>query len=682
MIQLDELDKKALENFRGFVVRKDLVGIIKGGANVPAFVLEYLLANTCSTEDEEKLKEGMENVKTILSNHYVNPEESTLIQSKLREKGRYKIIDKISVELDPQKDRYWANISNSNIKKANIGDDLVKSHEKLLLGGIWAIIDMEYDPMIREGNTVYPFLVRSINPIQLSRFDNSKIAEKRKEFTNKEWKKLLLRSAGYEPYSEGLDERKLNLLLCQLIPLVESNFNMVELGPRSSGKSYIYKEITPYAILISGGQGSVAQLFVNNTTGRVGAVGSWDAICFDESTDKLFKDRDAIPLMKDYMESGSFSRAKGGEITGSASIILNGNINQPVETVLQTSHLFSPLSSEVNYDTAFLDRINLFLPGWEITKFSPQNFTKNFGFSTDFFSEILKSQRKTTYYDAIDPYFTLGSHLKQRDSKSVRRIVSGFIKLLHPDGLYTKENIREYLIIAMEMRRRVKEQLKRIGGMEFWDTNFSYIDKETQEEIFVGLPEEKGSSLIEANPLPPGVCYTATSDGENNALVKIEVVAIKGNGKLNVTGISSQDVKENIKNTYNYLRANEKSILNEQHTLSGIDLNIQISNLMGAFVTGGIGSAVYVAILSALYKKNLKAGLAVLGNLSIGGAIERAQNFPDKVTLLSDNGAKTVLVPMDNLTEIATLPTSILGKTDVPFYGNSQMLLQKAVLGE
>ncbi len=658
------------------------MGIIKGGANVPAFVLEYLLANTCSTEDEEKLKEGMENVKTILKNHYVNPEESTLIQSKLREKGRYKIIDKISVELDPQKDRYWANISNSNIKKANIGDDLVKSHEKLLLGGIWAIIDMEYDPMIREGNTVYPFLVRSINPIQLSSFDNSKIAEKRKEFTNEEWKTLLLRSAGYEPYSEGLDERKLNLLLCRLIPLVESNFNMVELGPRSSGKSYIYKEITPYAILISGGQGSVAQLFVNNTTGRVGAVGSWDAICFDESTDKLFKDRDAIPLMKDYMESGSFSRAKGGEITGSASIILNGNINQPVETVLQTSHLFSPLSSEVNYDTAFLDRINLFLPGWEITKFSPQNFTRNFGFSTDFFSEILKSQRKATYYDAIDAHFTLGSHLKQRDSKSVRRIVSGFIKLLHPNGTYTKEDIREYLVTAMEMRRRVKEQLKRIGGMEFWDTNFSYIDKETQEEIFVGLPEEKGSFLIEANPLPPGVCYTATSDGENNPLVKIELVAIKGSGKLNVTGTSSQEVKENIKNTYNYLRANEKSILNEQHTLSGIDLNIQISNLMGAFVTGGIGSAVYVAILSALYKKNLKGGLAVLGNISIGGAIERAQNFPDKVTLLSENGAKTVLVPMDNLTEIATLPTSILGKTDVPFYGNSQMLLQKAVLGD
>jgi len=682
MIILDDLDKKALDHFRGFVVKKDLVGIIKGGANVPAFVLEYLLANTCSTENEEKLKEGMENVKKILRDHYINPEESTLIQSKLREKGRYKIIDKISVDLDAQKDRYWANISNSNIKKANISDDLVKAHEKLLLGGIWAIIEMEYDPLITMGTTVYPFVVRDIKPIQLSSFDNSKIIDKRKDFTKDEWKTLLLRSAGYEPHSEGLDDRKLNLLLCRLIPLVEANFNMVELGPRSSGKSYIYKEITPYAILISGGQGSVAQLFVNNTSGRVGAVGLWDAICFDESTDKLFKDRDAIPLMKDYMESGSFSRAKGGEISGSASIILNGNINQPVETVLQTSHLFSPLSDEVNYDTAFLDRINLFLPGWEITKFSPKNFTNHFGFSTDYFSEVLKSQRKDTYYDAIDKYFTLGSHIKQRDSKSVRKIVSGLIKLLHPDAVYTKEDIREYMVLAMEMRRRVKEQLKRIGGMEFWDTNFSYIDKETQEEIFVGLPEERGTSLIESNPLPPGVCYTGTSDGDNNSLVKIEVVALRGTGKINITGTNNQEVKENIKNTYNYLRANEKSILSDQHSLSGYDLNIQVSNLMGAYISGGIGSAVYVAILSAIYKKNLKPGLAVLGNISIGGAVERAMNFADRVTLLSDNGAKTVLVPMDNLNELSTLPTSILGKTDSPFYVNSQMLLQKAVLGE
>lgn len=677
---IDNLDIKSLEHFRGYVVRKDLAPLIKGGANVPAFVLEYLLANTCSTDNEEKINEGVENVKKILRDHYVNPEESTLIQSKLKEKGQFKIIDKITVDLDPQRDCYWANIINSNIKKANISDLLVKQHEKMLLGGIWAIIDMEYDPMIQIGSKVFPFVVKEIKPIQLSSFNGDKIAEKRSEFSKEEWKKLLLRSAGYEPGSEGLDERKQMLLLMRLIPLVESNFNMVELGPRSSGKSYIYKEITPYALLISGGQGTVAKLFVNNSTGRVGSVGEWDAICFDESTDKLFKDSDAIPLMKDYMESGSFSRGgKGGEISGSASIIYNGNINQPVETVLQTSHLFSPLSDEVNDDTAFLDRINLFLPGWEITKFSPSNFTTHFGFSTDFFSEMLKIQRKTTYYEAVDKYFSFGHHLKQRDSKSVRKIISGFIKLLHPDGNFDKEDIREYMILAFEMRRRVKEQLKRIGGMEFWDTNFSYIDKESQDEFFVGVPEQSSNELIDRNSLPPGVCYTATSDGDHNALIKIEVVVLNGSGKLNVTGTSNQVVKENIKNTYNYLRANEKSILNERHSLKGYDLNIQITNLLGASISEGIGAAVYVAIISAIYKKNLKAGLSVLGNISIGGAIERASHFADKVSLLSDNGAKIILVPTDNIGELTSLPSVVLGKSDVAFYGNSQILLQKAL---
>ncbi|HBR11725.1 MAG TPA: ATP-dependent Lon protease [Chryseobacterium sp.] len=682
MIQLDNLDTQAIENFRGFVVKKDLVGIVKGGANVPAFVLEYLLANSCSTDDEEKIKEGLENVRAILRDHYVNPEESSLIQSKIREKGRYKIIDKISVELDATKDTYWATLVNSNIKNANISSELVKHHEKILLGGIWAIIDVEYDPLITIGSKVFPFVVSKITPIQLSSFDNTTIVDKRKNFETAEWKKLLLRSAGYEPESEGMDERMQDLLLCRLIPLVEKNFNIVELGPRSSGKSYIYKEITPYAILVSGGQGTVAQLFVNNSSGKVGAVGLWDAICFDESTDKLFKDRDAIPLMKDYMESGSFSRAKNGEISGSASIILNGNINQPVDTVLKTSHLFSPLSDEVNEDTAFLDRINLFLPGWEIVKFSPSNFTKHYGFSTDFFSELLKSQRKITFTDALDQYFALGNHLKQRDAKSVRRIVSGFVKLLHPHGEYTKEDIRKYLTIAMEMRRRVKEQLKRIGGMEFWDTNFSYIDKETQEEIFVGLPEEKGSALIESNPLSPGTCYTATNDGENNAVVKIEVVVIPGNGKVNITGTSNQLVKENIKNTFNYLKANEKTILNERHSLSNFDINIQVSTILGSNVTDGIGAAVYVAIISALYKKNLKGGLAVLGNISIGGAIERASNFADRVSSLSENGAKTILVPTLNMSEFSTLPQTIFSKTDVPFYTDSQTLLQKVILGE
>jgi len=681
MITLDNLDNKLLDNFRGFVVKKDLVLSLKVGANVPVFVLEYLIANSCSTDDEEKIKQGMENVKKILSDHYVNPEESNLIQSRIREKGTYKIIDKISVKLDTKKDVYWAQLQNSNIKDGVISDVMVSAHEKMLMGGIWAIIDVEYDTFSKDGNTSHPFLIQDIKPIQLSSFDNSRIIEKRKEFNKEEWLNVLLRSCGYEPEAEGMSPRVKMLLLSRLIPMVEANFNFIELGPRSTGKSFVYKELTPYAVLISGGQGTVAKLFVHGSTGRVGAVGQWDTICFDEATDKIFKDRDAIPLMKDYLESGSFSRAgAGGEITGVASIILNGNINQPVETVLQTSNLFSPLSDEVNNDTAFLDRLHFYLPGWEMIKFSPKHFTANFGFSTDYFSECLKSFRKQTYTDVLEKYFSLGSHLKQRDTKPVKKTVSGFIKLMHPDGNYTKEDIREYLELAIEMRRRVKEQLKRIGGMEFWDTNFSYIDKETQEEHFVGLPEEKGSNLIEATPLPPGVCYTSTSDGENLALVRVEVVTTAGSGKLNITGVSNTLVKENIKNTFQYIKANEKSILSEQHSIKNFDISVQITNILGSNVSSGIGSSVYLAIISSIYKKNLKPGLAVLGNISVGGAIERSINFAEKVTMLSDNGAKTVIVPMDNLTELTNVPASVLGNTDVPFYSNNQMLMQKGVL--
>ncbi len=681
MAVLNELDKKLLEHFRGYVVKKDLVRMVKVGANVPVFVLEYLIANSCSTDDDEQIRKGMENVKKVLSEHYVNPEESSLIHSQIREKGRYKIIDKISVSLDSKKDMYWAALLNTNIKNGNINDSLVKQHEKMLLGGIWAIIDVEYDPNIMIGQNIYPFVITDIKPIQLSSFDNQKVIAKRKEFTKTEWLDVILRSCGYEPSAEGISDRVKMLLLSRLLPLVEANFNIVELGPRSTGKSFVYKELTPYAVLISGGQGTVAKLFVHGSTGKVGAVGQWDAICFDEATDRIFKDRDAIPLMKDYMESGSFSRAgAGGEITGIASIILNGNINQPVETVLQTSHLFSPLSDEVNNDTAFLDRIHFYLPGWEMIKFAPKHFTSSFGFSTDYFSEVLKSFRRMNYTDALEEYFSLGSHLKQRDTKPVKKIVSGFIKLMHPDGVYTKDDIREYLVIALEMRRRVKEQLKRIGGMEFWDTNFSYIDKETQEECFVGLPEEKGSHLIENTPLSPGVCYTSTNDGENMALVRIESVAILGSGKLNITGVNNVAVRENIKNTYQYIKANEKSILSDKHSLANYDITIQVSNLLGSTISTGIGSAVYIAIVSALYKKNLKAGLAVLGNISVGGAIERSPNFADKVTMLSENGAKVVIVPMDNLNELTNIPPSVLGDTDVTLYQNNQMLMQKAIL--
>lgn len=675
-----ELDKKLLEAFQGFVVRKDVVRSVKGTANVPVFVLEYLLANSCSTDDEEKIQQGIENVQRVLREHYVNPDEANLIQAKIRERGSYKVIDKISVRLDPSRDKYWAHLSNLNISDANISEALVTSHDKLMTGGIWAIVDIDYDSLQTIGNKIYPFVISKIRPIQLSNFDEERIKRTRQQFNKEEWLNVLLRSGGYEPESEGMTPRMRMLLLSRFIPLVETNFNLAELGPRSSGKSFVFKELSPYSMLVSGGQGTAASLFVNNSSGQIGAVGLWDAICFDESTDELFKDKEVVPLMKDYMESGSFSRAgKSGEKAANASIILNGNINQPVETVLQTSHLFSPFSDKIANDTAFLDRLGFFLPGWEIIKFAPHHFTNHFGFSTDFFSEWMHQLRKDSYVNAMDEFFSFGSHLKQRDTKPIRKTVSALIKLMHPDGNYTKEDIREYLTWAIEMRRRVKEQLKRIGGMEFWDTNFSFIDNETQEEIFVSLPEERGSNLIEDVPLPPGTCYTATSDGDKVTLVKIEIITMPGNGKLTITGNTSTDAKEDVKNTYNYIRANERAILSQSHSLSKLDVNVQMTALLGNTVHKGIGGAVFTALVSSVFNRTLKSALAVIGNISIGGAIERALNFSDRVSLLSENGAKNVIVPMDNLAEMATLPSSILGKTDIPFYSNSQMLIQKII---
>lgn len=675
-----ELDRKLLDLFQGFVVRKDIVRAVKVGANVPVFVLEYLLANSCSTDDEEKIREGVESVKRVLQKHYVNPDEANVVQSKIKEEGSYKVIDKISVRLDASKDKYWAELSNLNIREANIDESLVIQHEKMMMGGIWAIIDIDYDSSMMIGNKIYPFVVSKIRPIQLSNFSLDRIVEARREFTNEEWLNVLLRSGGYEPESEGMTERMKMLLLSRFIPLVEANFNMAELGPRSSGKSFVFKELSPYSMLVSGGQGTAASLFVNNSNGQIGAMGKWDAVCFDESTDELFKDREVVPLMKDYMESGSFSRAgKSGEKSANASIILNGNINQPVETVLQTSHLFSPFSDKISDDTAFLDRIGFFLPGWEIMKFAPANFTNHIGFSTDFFSEMLHHLRKDNYTNALDDYFTLGSQLRQRDTKPVRKTVSALIKLMHPDGNFTKEDIRKYLSWAIEMRRRVKEQLKRIGGMEFWDTNFSYIDKETQEETFVSVPEERGSNLIEDAPLASGTCYTATCDGDKVSLIKVEVITMQGNGKLTVSGTSSAEVKEDIRNTYNYIRANESSILSQKHSLMRLDVTVQVTALLGTTQVSGIGSAVFAAIVSSVFGRNLKPALGIIGNISIGGAIVRATNFSDRVSLLSENGAKTVLVPMDNLQEMATLPATILGKTDVPFYANAQMIIQKII---
>jgi len=675
---LDQLDEKLISAFKGYTVKKDLVRKLKSGYNVPNYVLEYLVASKCSSSDLDEIKAGMDEVKEVLSSHFVQQDESEKIRAKVRESQGFRVIDKISAKLDEKKDRYFAQLFNSGITKANIDAETVMEHEKMLTGGIWAIVKVGYNPDIIIGSTSYPFVIRDINPIQLSRFGIADVQENRKKFTRDEWIDVLVRSIGLEPKQESLDKRQKMLHISRLIPLVEENFNLIELGPRSTGKSYVFRELSPYSILISGGKTTVAKLFVNLNTGQVGLVGMWDTVAFDEVAGMKFKDSDVIQILKDYMESGSFSRGSE-EITADGSIVMNGNINTDIETLRKTSHLFEPMPEDM-IDTALIDRLHLYLPGWEVKKLSPEHFTDHFGLSIDYFSQLLRQFRDYSYADSLDEYYSLGSHLNQRDSRAVRKTISGLVKLIHPDGDYKKDELLEYMEFAMEGRRRIKEQLKRLGGIEFFDTNFSYIDKESQEERYVSVPEEGGSELISPDPLPPGTVYTVGEKEEGQALIRIECKAMSGNGKLKITGTNKTDIKNEIKTARNYIKANSKRMLPENKSFDGIDLHVQLSPLLGGDLGGSFGIAALVSILSAMFDQSLIEGLAVLGDLSIGGVVGKVQNLADKVQLLSENGAKSVFLPLENSKDIPNIPPGLLSDTDPKFYDEPQKAFTKALL--
>ena len=509
-IELDSMDIKLTQAFPGRVVRKDLVRNIKGGFNVPVYVLEYLLGKYCSTTDPQIIAEGLELTRQTLAQNFVRADESEKIKSITRERGTHKIIDKVRVRLLETEDKYWAELVNMGLGYVHVSERDVRQYDKLLGGGIWAIIDLRYDPEFQHRGQIRPFIIEQMKPIQQASTDIQSYRESRKLFSRDEWIDVLLRSIGIEPNNSDFTHRKKLLLLSRLIPLIESNFNLIELGPRATGKSFIYREISPYSILLSGGQTTVAQLFMNLSTGQVGLVGLWDTVAFDEVAGIRFKDTAAIQILKDYMESGSFSRGKE-EIPAGASIVFNGNIDGDVHTLVKTTHLLSSLPEQMQ-DLALIDRIHFYLPGWEIDKLRPEYLSMHYGFIVDYFSEVLREARKTSFTDVVDRYFRFGSHLNQRDARAVRKTVSGLVKLLHPDGIVTKDEVEEYLTFALEMRRRVKEQLRKMGGFEYWAVNFSYIDIETMNESFVTVPEEGGGGLIVAEPMRPGVVYTIATD--------------------------------------------------------------------------------------------------------------------------------------------------------------------------
>jgi ATP-dependent Lon protease len=665
-----ELDQKAIDEFSGRVVRKDLVQDIKSGANVPVYVLEYLLGQYCSTDDEEALEEGVETVKEILSKHYVRPDEAERVKSDIRQEGRYRVIDKMKVELDEKKDAYVASFVNMGIDDIVVEEYLISKHEKLLGGGIWAIVDMEYDP--ESPGSI--FSIDSFKPIQVSHLDLDELKERRKEFTRDEWRDLLLQSVGFDP--AHFDEREKMLLLARLIPLCETNYNYVELGPRGTGKSYVYREISPYSILVSGGKTTTAKLFLNLNTGQVGLVGLWDVVAFDEVGGMKFRDDQVIQILKDYMESGSFSRGTE-EISAQASMTYIGNIDLDVEGILKSSHLFEPFPEEMQ-DLALIDRYHYYLPGWEVPKMQSEYFGDQFGFIVDYLAEYLREMRKENYGDVVNEYFSFGDHLNQRDIKAVRKTVSGLIKLLHPDGEYTKEEVEEYLEFAVEGRRRIKEQLKRMGGMEYRAVNFSYIDLETGEERYVEVPEEAEDTLIPQGTQKPGTVYTIGSDGSENNVFRIETQSLSGKGKSSISDSPGKKMKSSFQTAYDYLNANMKE-LSKDEDLEEYDIKSQVVNPADAEDGDDTEVAFLVSVISSILSRPVRSSLVVLGSMSIMGEVNRVQSLVDQLQLAIDAGADQVLLPAENKSDFGMIPDEVLDELELVFYTDPINAASKAM---
>jgi ATP-dependent Lon protease len=668
---------KLRQYFDGKIVRKDLTKKIKEGANVPVYVLEFLLGQYCSSDDEEVIEQGVNNVKKILADNFVRPDEAQKILSRLRKKGSYTVIDMITARLDMKNNQYVASFSNLGITNVLLDDEYPEKYDRLLCGGIWCIVQLDYEYVEEEKKNGMPVQIRKLTPIQMPHVDINELKEGRKQFTKEEWMDIMLRSIGMEP--DTLEEREKWLLLIRMIPLVENNFNLCELGPRSTGKSHLYKEISPNSILVSGGQTTVANLFYNMGCKTVGLVGLWDCVAFDEVAGINFKDKDGIQIMKDYMASGSFARGKE-EKAASASMVFVGNINQSVDVLLKTSSLFDPFPPEMGTDTAFLDRIHCYLPGWEIPKFRPEHFTDDYGFITDYLAEFIRELRKEQHGDALDEYFRLGKNLNQRDTIAVRKMVGGLVKILYPDGVYTKEQLEEILKLSLEMRRRVKEQLKKLGGMEFYDVNFSYIDLDDMSEHYVSVPEQGGGKLIPEGMCNPGQVYTV-SRGKSGMMgvFRLESQMLPGTGKFERTGLGSdRDAKEASNTAFSYLKANGNRISGSISTTTK-DYIINYQDLQGIGMTGKLALPSLIALCSIALGRPVLSSMAIMGEISISGTLLKVDELANALQVCLDSGAKKVLIPATSMVDFATVPPDLMSAFQLIPYQSAEDAVFKAL---
>lgn len=672
------LNKKVNDILAGKVVRKDLVRKVKVGANVPIYVLEFLLGKYCATDDSIAIEAGLQLVNYSLAKNFINPDEANKAQSWVREKGKYTFIDKVKVRLVASEDKYWAELINFNENHIHIPDHFIQKFERLLESGIWAQVEIEYRFDDEQRGKRSPFWITDLKPIQLASYDHDEFKSKRQHFKTDEWINFIIRSIGLE--SDRLSKRQKLLYLTRLIPMVETNYNFVELGPRGTGKSFVYREVSPYSILVSGGKTTVPNLFYSMSgKGKMGLVGLWDVVAFDEVGGMDLREKDVIDIMKDYLESGSFGRGKE-EITAKASMCFLGNINQPVDVLVKSGHLFQPLPQKMQ-DPALIDRFHFYFPGWEAEKMSPEMFTNNYGFVVDYLAEAFRVLRKENYTEVIDKHFSLGSHLNARDVKATRKTVSGLIKIIHPDGNITKEEVEEYLSLAMEGRRRVKEQLKKMLSFEYSHTSFSYLDQETREEKFIGVPEEGGRDLISADPLPPGSVYTTSVSTDGRAaLYRIEVGLAAGTGKLKTSGGMSSSMKDSLKRAFDYLKAHkvEFGVGREVETT---DFHVEGVDLLNTNIDCQAGVAFFVALYSALKKQPVKPAALILGDLSIQGNIKPVPSLVEPLQIGMDNGAKKACIPIENKRHFFDVPADIVEKVDPIFFGEPMVAAQKS-LGE
>ena len=705
---MTELDMKFLENFPGKVVRKDLTSLMKKGANVPTYVLEYLLGMYCATDDEEAIEIGLSKIKRILSENYVRPDQSEYVKSKIKENGQYTIIDKITVVFDDREDKYVARFTNLRMDPFEVSSDLVIHNEKLLVGGIWCILKIEYVGLEREreeneqeafeedifGNhkkkkkikkkkSKYdsPFEIASLKPIQMPNLDLDEIKEARSNFTKEEWMTLLLRSAGYEP-EELTEKEKLHYLL-RFVPFIQKNYNLVELGPRGTGKSHAYSELSPYSILMSSGTTTVSNMFYNMASHRVGLVGNWDCIAFDEVAGITQASADMVQIMKNYMANGSFARG-ADSISSDASIAFEGNTFRSVADMMRTTNLFEPFPEAFNNDSAFFDRIHAYLPGWETPKLRSSLFTKRYGLISDCFSEFCHAMRKYDFTNSFSQYFELNNQFNTRDTIAVGRTFSGMAKLIYPDESMTKEETRELLEYAIECRRRVKEQLRKMTPGEFSDVNLGYIDNDSGEEFVVSLPETANGTLIFEGIEAPGYVYGVGRSVANIlGVYRLENKLIDGTGVFsfkNVEGLARapKSVKDSITAAFNYFGENYKKIISGAY--ENFDYSLYFNDLQSRGVSDEISVAEVVGLFSGLANRPVLPSLVICGRVVMSGSMMPITSELDEIFVAAINaGAKKIMLPSESMEKYAKLKPELKNAISVIFYSTPLDAAKKAL---